>query len=178
MRRTNKSGPAAVLDAAAARAWVLRALARREHSADELCSRLVARGCEPQIAAEVIERLAADGWQSDTRFAQARVRSRLNRGYGPLRAQADLLRAGVEADIRSAALQPGDEAGDPTGDSTGDDVWVSQARAVRERRFGPLPENAEQWQRQYRFLAARGFSPAQIRAALSNPPTDENASLP
>lgn len=166
MRRTNKSGPATVFDATAARTWILRALARREHSADELRNRLVQRGCDPRLAAEVIEHMAAEGWQSDTRFAQARVRSRLSRGYGPLRAQTDLLRAGIEADVRSAALQSGDEAGH--------DAWARQARAVRERRFGSLPENAEQWQRQYRFLAARGFSPAQIRAALNVPPDDES----
>lgn len=169
MRPTsNNNGPEKGLDAAAASAWVLRALARREHSAEELRSRLIQRGCDPDLASEVIEHMIESGWQSDARFAQARVRSRLNRGYGPLRAQADLLRAGIGADLRSAALQSGAD--------TDSEAWLRQARAVRERRFGALPEDAGQWQRQYRFLATRGFSPTQIRAVLSTRPDDGDPS--
>ena len=59
-------------------------LVRREHSRKELGRKLAARGVEAGEAEAAIERLAGEGWQDDTRFAQFLVRSRAATGYGPI----------------------------------------------------------------------------------------------
>jgi regulatory protein len=45
--------------------------------------------------------------------------------------------------------------------------WLTQLKVAREKKFGTsLPTNYADRQRQARFLTYRGFSGAQIRAAL------------
>lgn len=97
---------------------------------------------------------------SETRFAEVLVRSRISQGYGPLRIYAELKEARVsDADVRRAmAENPCD--------------FAEQAEQARARKFGALPEAAAQWQKQYRFLAGRGFEPEQIRSALKRADQD------
>lgn len=45
-------------------------LVRREHSRKELSRKLAARGVPPDEAGAAIDKLAADGWQDDARFAE------------------------------------------------------------------------------------------------------------
>ena len=66
-------------------------LVRREHSRKELTRKLTARGVEADDAQAAVERMTAEGWQDDARFAELLVRSRANNGYGPA---ADPRRAG------------------------------------------------------------------------------------
>ena len=63
-------------------------LVRREHSRKELTRKLAAKGLESEDVTAAVERLAAEGWQDDTRFAESLVRSRAGNGYGPLRIRA------------------------------------------------------------------------------------------
>ena len=51
-------------------------LTRREHSRRELSRKLTSRGVEAADVRSAVDRLEAEGWQSDTRFAEALVRSR------------------------------------------------------------------------------------------------------
>lgn len=144
---------------AGARETALRALARREHSAAELKSKLARRGHDAATAAGVVESLVERGWQSDARYAEMLLRSRLHQGCGPLRIEHELAAASVpEAEVR-AALQAA--AVD----------WRAACVAAHARRFGPSPpDSPADWQKQYRFLAGRGFTAEQIRAALKGDP--------
>lgn len=142
------------LTPAEARASAMRILARREHSVAQIKRKLAARGHDAQTTTEVVESLTEDGWQSDARFAETLARSRANQGYGPLRIRAELKEARVpDEQIRAAfaALETD---------------FAAEAMRVRERRFGPVPDHGPERQKQYRFLAARGFDAAQIRAAM------------
>lgn len=132
----------------------LRLLSRREHSAAELKYKLARRGHEDEQAEGIVERLVESGWQSDERYAEMLVRNRIEQGYGPLRIRAELDAAAVgEAAIRAAF--------------DGAEVdWRERACAVHARKFKSVPHDAAEWQKQYRFLAQRGFEPEQIRAAL------------
>ena len=56
-------------------------LARREHSQRELRTKLERR-FPPEQVDETLQTLAAEGLQSDSRFAEAYVRQRSQRGYG------------------------------------------------------------------------------------------------
>lgn len=138
----------------------MRILARREHSVAQIKRKLGQRGHSAETATEVVESLTESGFQSDSRFAETLARSRANQGYGPLRIRAELKEARVpDAEIRAAfeALECD---------------FAELAVQARAKKFGATPERGEAWQKQYRFLATRGFESDQIRAALKGEPEE------
>lgn len=121
-------------------------LARREHGFRELCEKLERRfGPGPLVRGEV-ERLRDEGLQSDARFAEAYVRSRAQRLYGPARIRLELRERRLAEDLIEQALAAA--AVD----------WSLLARELVWRKFGrqPAATIAERAKRQ-RFLAYRGF---------------------
>jgi regulatory protein len=58
-------------------------LARREHSARELKNKLARRGFDADENAVALERLQSKDFQSNARFGEMLVRSRIESGYGP-----------------------------------------------------------------------------------------------
>ncbi len=149
-----------------ARAAALRLLARREHTRRELTDKLGKRGFEPRIIGRVLDGLESDGLLDERRFAESFVRSRLDRGQGPLRIGGELRLRGVDGAVADEVLQ---QAGDEAGVD-----WIARAHAARARRFGPdVATDRREAARQARFLEQRGFTAAQVRAALSGAPDDE-----
>ena len=139
----------------------MRLLARREHGARELAYKLEQRGIAGERAAEVVGELAQAGWQSDARYVQSLVRTRIAQGFGPLRIEAELEAAGVAAAlIRDTLAECGAD-------------WRELAAAIQARKFGRPPQGAAEWQKQYRHLAGRGFDAGQIRSALKGEPPEE-----
>jgi len=141
-----------------AEARAARLLARREHSLDELARKLVARGVTEDEARAAAGKMAQAGWQSDARYAESMIRHRIAQGYGPVRIAADLRRAGLEDDVARQAM------------ALADVDWHVMAAEVHAKRFGHLPKNGAEWQKQYRYLAGRGFDGDQIHAALKGEP--------
>lgn len=138
-----------------ARLAAMDLLARREHARSELRDKLLARDFPADEVAAALDALAAEGLQSDARFVEAFVRSRLGRGQGPLRILAELRQRAVAPELVDGELA-----------AAGID-WTAQAREARERRFGPgRPADWTERARQARFLAQRGFSSEQVRGAL------------
>ena len=80
----------------AVRAQAVRLLARREHSQVELARKLEAKGHDSDVAKQVVTELACQGLQSDRRFVEAFVRSRLGRGQGERKIRADLYARGID----------------------------------------------------------------------------------
>jgi regulatory protein len=132
----------------------LKLLARREHSARELKRKLAARGITDEQAATAVEHAIAENWQSDARYAEMLVRTRIAGGYGPVRIEAELEVAGVPADQIRAALE---EAGVD---------WRALAVEVHAKKFGRLPRTSAERAKQYRYLQGRGFDASQVSAAL------------
>jgi regulatory protein len=131
-------------------------LARREHARGELLNKLARFGFEPDVAADAIEGLVEDGLQSDQRFAEAFVRSRISQGKGPGRIRADLKERGIAAALVDEALI-----------ESGQD-WYELAREVRRKKFGAVcPADFKEKARQMRFLQSRGFQTDQIQVAVS-----------
>ncbi len=150
-----KSKPAPTEDPQAARATALRLLARREHSVLELRRKLAQRGFGDGLLETVLDDLVTHNLLSDHRFAEVYARTRIERGYGPLRIRAELRERGIDAALAAAALEA--EAPD----------WTECAREARLRRFGEdAPADYREKARQMRFLQQRGFDGDQIRAAL------------
>ena len=132
----------------------LKLLARREHSVRELKRKLTARGITDDDAASAVANATAEGWQSDSRYAELLVRSRVAHGYGPVRIRAELEVAGVPADEIQAALDAADVD------------WREQAVAAHAKKFGAVPATSAERAKQYRYLQGRGFDGSQINAAL------------
>lgn len=135
-------------------------LARREHSARELKRKLAAKGVSPEEAEAAVAHATAAGYQSDARYAEMLVRSRIAQGYGPLRVEAELRVAGVPADAIQAAM-----------DQAGAD-WAALAAELHARRFRGAPASSAERAKRYRFLQGRGFDSGQISAALKGDAED------
>ncbi len=137
----------------------MRLLAQREHSVRELIGKLTARGVDAATAGLVVDDLRGRGLQSDARFTESFVRSRIGRGQGPVRIRHELSQRGVDDALVSEAL------------SDCADEWLTQIRDVRERKFGDvLPRNRNEWGRQARFLAQRGFPSDLVYRVLGQSP--------
>jgi regulatory protein len=140
------------LDARAARVAALDALARRDHASTELRRKLRDKGYDGRVVDELIERLIAEKLLDDRRYLQNFVAYHAARGQGPNR---------VRADLRKLGLTDAESSLDDYPD------WVAHLKRARQKKFGTsLPTNYADRQRQARFLAYRGYTGAQIRAAL------------
>ena len=131
-------------------------LSRREHSRAELLAKLVRSGHGRTEAERAVEDLRNRGLVSDSRFAEAFIRSRVGRGGGPRFGSGGISRrAGVEPSVVERVLDPDDEE------------WEARARRAREKRFGAaLPAERSEAARQARFLLGRGFTRRQVRRAI------------
>lgn len=123
-------------------------LARREHSKQELFYKIRKRfPSETVLIEDEIETLHEEGLQSDNRLAEAFLRSRANRGQGPIKIRSELRTKGVNDEDIDAAFS--DCAID----------WCEQVTSVASKRFGEQsPQDAKERAKRSRFLQQRGFS--------------------
>jgi len=128
-------------------------LARREHSALELKTKLARRGYAVDETTAAIDRLKDQNHQSDTRFAELLARSRAANGYGPRRIFAELKSHGVsDPDIASAI-------------AAADCDWRDLARRQLQRHYGrDGAQDAKERARRAAFLLRRGFDAATVSA--------------
>lgn len=148
----------------------VRSLTLREHGRRELERKLRGKGHAPVVVERVLEYLCTHDLQSDVRFAEGFVRSRIQKGYGPVKIRQELASRGVSEDALEQQLtEPGE-------------FWLDLARRVLDRKFGRAtaasngedePDAAdgfeadrESWNARARFLARRGFPADLIYRAL------------
>lgn len=137
-------------------------LSRREHSQKELAAKLAARGVPADDAQATVQRMAADGWQDDQRFAISLARMRMSHGYGPIRIRAEIGTHRLSEEIAAAAMHALDESGDAD--------WPARARDLVRRRYGEpstVARDARLRRKAVDFLMRRGFDGDCIRHALS-----------
>ncbi len=121
-------------------------LGRREHGRMEIARKLRAKGHPADLVDEVVARLVEFELVSDVRFAEGFVRSRLQRGQGPLRIRAQMRERGIDDQLVEDIL------------TETSDFWQRKAEQAREKRFGKAhPSERTAWSRQARFLSQRGF---------------------
>jgi len=135
------------------RARAVAYLSRREHSRAELAKKLAPHAESDAALQALLDALEREGWQSDARYAQGWVHRKAER-YGSARIVHDLRQQGVDAE-RLTAIQEELRETEP-----------ARARAVWAKRFDAPPQNAREYARQARFLAARGFSHDVVRKVL------------
>lgn len=130
-------------------------LARREHSRLELAQKLRRRFGEGALLDEVLDALAAEGLQSDTRFAESFLRQRVERGYGPLRVRQEMRERGLDEGVINGAER--ELAPD----------WDALAEQVYQRKYAASPVgDARERARRARFLQSRGFHHQSFRHLL------------
>lgn len=143
-------------DVAGLRRHAVSLLARRDHARAELRQKLARKfGAAPDLD-PVLDWCEEHDFLNDRRFAGVFVRSRIDRGQGPLRIRAELQQRGLAGPLIEEAL----------GDADCD--WFSLARDVRRRRF-PVPAvDRREKAKQLRFLQSRGFNAEQSFHALDH----------
>lgn len=124
-------------------------LARREHSQMELRQKLLARfpGHAKPVESALVK-LRQDAYQSDERFAETYVRSRIAKGYGVLRLCQELKMRGISSEITAQVLAPYDN----------EEVALGRIHQVWQKKFARPPQDMLEKGRQTRFLLYRGFS--------------------
>ena len=131
-------------------------LARREYGQAELIRKLADKGYQHSVVEQAISRLTNEGLQSDRRFAESFVQSRVNQGKGPVRIRLDLGQRAISDAVIDTALS----------ESAAD--WSALAREVRVKKFGRgCPADFKAKAQQMRFLQYRGFEQDHIQRALA-----------
>jgi regulatory protein len=136
----------------------LQYLIRREHSQKELLKKVSTKGFSRFDIDLVITDLAEQGLQSNARFAESYARSRVHRGFGPLRIKAELQQRG---------------AGECSFDMAVEDIagsWQELLVQVYEKKYGSRASaiDIKEQLKRSRFLQQRGFSTEMIRELLKN----------
>jgi len=140
----------------------LTLLARREHSARELKSKLARKGLDATESASALADLQAKDFQNDARFGEMLVRSRIAQGYGPRWIIAELKTHGI-AEAKARALI---DAADPD--------WPALIRELVRRRYGAKPENLAERVKRANFLLRRGFDAATVQSVTRAVGLDES----
>ncbi|MDJ0807433.1 MAG: regulatory protein RecX [Gammaproteobacteria bacterium] len=105
----------------------------------------------------VLDDLAAKGLQSDRRFAETYTASRVRKGNGPLRINAELRERGIGEGLIAEILD--DYAAD----------WSGLVRRVHDQKYGSeIAGDRKELARRARFLEYRGFPADMIGSFLFN----------
>jgi regulatory protein len=134
----------------------LSLLARREHSRYELKQKLSQRFPQCPLIDSVLQQLADEALQSDSRFAEAFVAMRARKGQGPVRIEKELEQRRVNPEVIARTMEPYA------------DQWQDLAYAVCSKKYARAKSSAKQPSaleraKQGRFLLYRGFTSEQIQ---------------
>jgi regulatory protein len=134
------------------RARALRLLARREHTRQELESKLSPHAGSSEDLKGLLSGLKQKNQLSEERFAEERAR-RLSRKYGAARIRQDLKAKGVSEELISRFSSSEDE--------------MQRAKEILERKYRTPAATREEKATRMRFLQSRGFSSEIIFKLLS-----------
>jgi len=138
-----------------AKSVAVKLLSRREHSAFEIRDKLRMRDFDEAEIEQAIVELKQGGWLSDERFAEAYIRMRQNKGFGPVRIAMELNERGVDEGIVSQYLH------------ADDDIWQQVLQQQYKKKYGNRPvEDYSDKAKRIRFLQYRGFTLERIYALV------------
>jgi len=130
-------------------------LSQREHSQQELRTKLERKAYPRQEINSVLDELAAASLQSDQRFMDSYIRLRQSRGFGPLRVIQELQNRGIPAEMIAEVVQ------------ITDNIWFMEAKNAWSKRFkGKAVTSFADRAKQMRFLQYRGYTREQIEHAI------------
>ena len=141
----------------------LTLLARREHSARELKSKLVRKGLDADESTSALAQLREKDYQSDARFGEMLVRSRIAQGYGPRWIIAELKTHGI-AEAKARGLI---DAAEPD--------WAALVRQLLRRRYAKPAATLAERSKRANFLLRRGFDAATVQSVTRTEGLDTSA---
>lgn len=136
---------------------ITRLLANREHSLHELKFKLRQRNFNEELVQQWLEKFSAADLQSDYRFAEMLVRSRINKGVGETSLINELKQHRVTQEHINAVLA-----------ELAPDWFELAEQALHKKTAGRVISSPKEQQKYYRFLQQRGFSAEQIRYAIQS----------
>jgi len=128
-------------------------LSRREHSVFELIQKLKKRYGPNKLINDAIIRLQESNLLDDQRFAEAYIKVRARKGFGPRRIDAELQQRKVSETIINQELSMIED-------------WNALALAAFKKKFGNLQKDTKKILKAKSFLQNRGFSFEQIEFCI------------
>lgn len=143
------------------RLTAMNLLSYREYSRLELTEKLIAKFDEPSLIDQVIDQLVKQNLQSDQRFSEAFIRSRVARGQGQIRIRMELCERGIDKEMANQTINQCDVD------------WFALVKEVTKIKYGDqLAKDNRDKAKRMRFLQYRGFTYDQISHALEKSNTD------
>ncbi|WP_019673286.1 regulatory protein RecX [Psychrobacter lutiphocae] len=142
-------------------------LSRREHSAQELKDKLIAKEQDPERIDALLEEFREKGYQSDYRTAIMLIREGIRKRYGRVRIKNDFYKRKVDMptnidELIDMAMDDNEAFVDVLSDNELVDGvdWLRLAVEARVKKYGDeIPTEPKIKARQLRFLQYRGFKP-------------------
>ena len=140
-----------------AKSVAVRLLSRREHSVLEIRDKLKKRDFDEAEIEQTILELQQGDWLSDKRFAEAYIRMRQQKGFGPMRIAIELNERGVKQSIVDDYLH------------ADDNVWRQILQQQYRKKYKSKSiEDYNDKAKRIRFLQYRGFSLDDIYQLVSD----------
>ena len=121
-------------------------LARREHSRVELVTKLINKGFDADMVDLAMKKLIENDLQSDERYLEDFVRSRILKGHGPLKITQELRQRGIDESKVDAYFHMQDID------------WFAHAKTAYLKKY---KENSaidtQEKAKRIRFMQSRGF---------------------
>ncbi|OBX08250.1 recombinase RecX [Gallibacterium salpingitidis] len=135
-------------------AYVLKLLAIRDYSEYELRCKMQAKNFSAQEIEEVIAKCQARNWQSDLRFCEHFLLSRVQKGYGLQRIKQEMQQKGIQNEVLQHVL------------AQNEIDWFALAKQVLCKKYPDYAEEKElkTKQKMWRYLYSRGFTQEEISA--------------
>ena len=130
-------------------------LGMREHGVQELTDKLNARSESADVVLAVIDELLENGYLSDERFTESYIRSRTNRGFGPIKIKSELKSKGITGRLIGEFLDGGSAH------------WFDVARELYDKKYtSERAKDYKEWTKRARFIQSRGFTMEHIQAVM------------
>ena len=134
---------------------ITRYLSIREHSRLELKNKLTDKGYHPRDISEAIDEFALKDIQSDTRFTEEFIRSRLKKNKGPRLIAAELVARGISDNTVNKKLS-----------EVPDDKWLNHTVDALSKKLKSSAITINDKVKIYSFLTSRGFENKMIKYAI------------
>ena len=135
---------------------ITKYLSIREHSKLELKTKLSSKGFEDREIVECLHEFSLKNIQSDDRFTEEFIRSRLKKNKGPRLISSELSARGISDTLINEKLF-----------EISDDIWLSGALSALEKKINNVPLSDMNDKKIYSFLIGRGFDHKMIKYALN-----------
>lgn len=157
------------LDAQQLKNAAIRLLCRREYSREELYLKLSSRTDSQATLSSVLDSLEGEGLQSDDRYTEVYIRSRLNKGFGPIKIAYELKAKKVDqylvdkwlAEMQDRVLEVAFSVGQKKYNQLLGTGLVTDADEL------PIETQKANRDKLYRYLLTKGFDASLVRQVLN-----------